>query len=111
METNSINLKDSNINLEAITPDAEYWCSQKIHQLRLRFGWSKSDLARRLNLNEQDILKWENSEASPDDQTKTQLAFLEKQLESISDEILANPIAEVQLEQNLKTQILLDELI
>lgn len=87
------------------------WTSNRIHSLRLRLGWSCSDLARRLNCSSIEVLKWERKELAPEEKYFSLLEFMEIQAEEVSNEIQICPIAESILESSSQDQILLDELI
>lgn len=39
--------------------------SQRIHELRLDFGWSQVELAKRLNISKQTVSNWENDNIQP----------------------------------------------
>ncbi|MCB0368793.1 MAG: XRE family transcriptional regulator [Bdellovibrionales bacterium] len=87
------------------------WTANRIHSLRLRLGWSCSDLARRLECTSLEVLKWELQENSPEEKYFSKLEFIEKQAEEVSYEMQICPLAESRLESTDKEQILLDELI
>jgi ribosome-binding protein aMBF1 (putative translation factor) len=87
------------------------WTSNRIHSLRLRLGWSCSDLARRLECTSMDVLKWEHQELFPEEKYFSKLELIEKQAEEICHEVQICPIAESKLESSDKEQILLDELM
>lgn len=38
---------------------------QRIHELRLAFGWSQVELAKRLNITKQTVSNWENDNIQP----------------------------------------------
>ena len=87
------------------------WTANRIHSLRLRLGWSRSDLARRLDCNLETVNAWELSQMKPNPEQLPMLEFIEKQAEYISLEVHVCPIAESQLEKSHRSQIPLDELI
>ena len=87
------------------------WTANRIHSLRLRLGWSRSDLARRLDCNLETVNAWELSQMKPNPGQLPMLEFIEKQAEYISLEVHVCPIAESQLEKSHRSQIPLDELI
>lgn len=39
--------------------------SHRIHELRLSFGWSQVELARRLSVSKQAVSNWENDNIQP----------------------------------------------
>lgn len=87
------------------------WTATRIHSLRLRLGWSRSDLARRLDCSLETVNAWELSQMKPNPDHLPMLEFIEKQAEHISLEVHVCPIAESQLEKTHLSQIPLDELI
>lgn len=87
------------------------WTSNRIHCLRLRLGWSCSDLARRLDCSSTEVLKWEHDELLPEEKYFSKLEFIEKQAEEVSHELQICPIAECQMKSSAVEQILLDDLI
>ncbi len=87
------------------------WTSNRIHSLRLRLGWSCSDLARRLNCSSLEVLKWEQKELIPEEKYFSLLEFMEIQAEEVSNEMQICPLAESILESSSQDQILLDELM
>ena len=38
---------------------------QRVHELRLAFGWSQVELAKRLNVSKQAVSNWENDNIQP----------------------------------------------
>lgn len=88
-----------------------HWTSNRIHSLRLRLGWSCSDLARRLECSSLEVLKWEYQELNPEEKYFSKLEFIEKQAEEVSHEMLICPLAESKMDSLSQEQILLDELM
>lgn len=39
--------------------------NKRIHELRLSFGWSQTELARRLGVSKQAVSNWENDNIQP----------------------------------------------
>lgn len=39
--------------------------NQRIHELRLSYGWSQVELAKHLNLSKQTVSNWENDNIQP----------------------------------------------
>ncbi len=85
-----------------------HWTSNRIHSLRLRLGWSCSDLARRLECSSMEVLKWEYQDIFPEDKY---LNKLEKQAEEFCQEMLICPLAESKMDSLSQEQILLEELM
>lgn len=88
-----------------------HWTSNRIHSLRLRLGWSCSDLARRLECSSMEVLKWEYQDIFPEDKYLNKLEFIEKQAEEFCQEMLICPLAESKMDSLSQEQILLEELI
>lgn len=88
-----------------------HWTSNRIHSLRLRLGWSCSDLARRLECSSLEVLKWEYQELNPEEKYLSKLEFIEKQADEVSYEMLICPLAESKMDSLSQEQILLDELM
>jgi len=86
------------------------WTANRIHSLRLRLGWSRSDLARRLECKLETVNAWELGQMKPNQEQLPMLEFIEKQAEYISLEVHVCPIAETQLEKSHRSQIPLDEI-
>ncbi len=76
-----------------------------IRTLRLRMGWSQSELARRLNCQLTDIEIFENGKEEPDTQIQNELEFLEKQAQVCSEEIQSFVKIEKILEEKPLDQI------
>lgn len=87
------------------------WTATRIHSLRLRLGWSRSDLARRMDCNLETVNAWELSQMKPSPDQVPMLEFIEKQAEYISLEVHVCPIAETQLEKSHLSQLPIDDLI
>ena len=81
------------------------WNSTSIRSLRLRFGWSQCDLARRLHCEACEITCWEQSESFPSPEVSEQLFLLLKQAEFMSNEMAQLPQAEAYLEKGDFNQI------
>jgi transcriptional regulator with XRE-family HTH domain len=70
------------------------WDSEKIKDLRLRLGYSTSDLARHLNCESVDIRTWEIGTAEPNDEVLQKLELLLRQADFCADELACNPLAD-----------------
>ncbi len=79
-------------------------------QVRLRMGWSQSDLARRLKTDLQTILNLENGAQTPSNEIKSQFLFLLQQADFISEQTQCGAIAEQFLEAENIHQIFHPEL-
>lgn len=65
-----------------------------IKALRLRLGWTQSDLARRLNCQSTEIEIWETGQNLPEQNVVNQLEVIFRQAEVCSDEIHKTPMIE-----------------
>lgn len=65
-----------------------------IRALRMRLGWTQSDLARRLNCDSHDIELWESGSDMPQESIQNLLELLGKQAEECSEEVHQAPILE-----------------
>lgn len=70
------------------------WDKDKIKDLRLRLGFSSSDLARRLHCDSQSVKVWENGDDQPGSQHTQILDLLLKEADLCADEMAHNPLAE-----------------
>ena len=50
--------------------------SQRIHELRLSFGWNQVQLAKKLNVSKQTVSNWENDNIQPSIEMLVRLAEL-----------------------------------
>lgn len=83
------------------------WNKENIRALRLRLGWSRSDMARRLKCELTDIVAWEDGSAellfTP--QIKGELALIYRQADECSDEVRFTPACENECDKNALSQI------
>ena len=80
------------------------WNRESLRSLRLRLGWSKSDLARRLGCCSQDIDEWEAGR-SMDSDTRSNLEMLYLQAETVCDDVKYMPAAENECDRKALDQI------
>jgi transcriptional regulator with XRE-family HTH domain len=76
------------------------WKSEEIRHLRLRLGWSRSDLARRLSLECATISLWEEGNRLPEFKENQMLDMIAKQADVVADETSAAPIAEIYCDES-----------
>nr|BFD58567.1 hypothetical protein CKG001_06740 [Bdellovibrio sp. CKG001]BFD61995.1 hypothetical protein BdHM001_06760 [Bdellovibrio sp. HM001]BFD65834.1 hypothetical protein HAGR004_08560 [Bdellovibrio sp. HAGR004] len=81
------------------------WTKESLHTLRLRLGWSRSDLARRLNCSSLDVEALEAGHRSIEGALKGQLEILLRQAEACCDEVMYTPAAEAELDKKALEQI------
>lgn len=82
------------------------WNKDKLEQLRLRLGWSRSDLARRLNITTDQLTHLEFGQRDQfTHDVANELDLILKQAEAISDEVKSSCEIENTLEESLLSQI------
>lgn len=81
------------------------WNKESLRELRLRMGWSRSDLARRLNCTTEKIEALEEGRTAVDGPLKGELELLHHQAEACCDEVRYTPVAENELEKAALEQI------
>lgn len=81
------------------------WNRETIRSLRLRLGWSKSDLARRLKCSSAEVEAWEEGGQSLSPHFKGELEMLYFQAEACCDEVQFTPVAEAELDKKSLDQI------
>ncbi len=78
------------------------WNNIDLKSLRLRMGWSHSDLARRLSCPVQAIHEWELGRSQPLPNVLNEIELLLKHADFLSSELQFQP----QIEQNLEDKSL-----
>lgn len=81
------------------------WNGEHLRNLRMRMGWSKSDLARHLQCSSEEVIMWELGERGIETSFIGDLERLLRQAETLREEVRATPIAEQQCESNALEQI------
>lgn len=81
------------------------WNKEALRALRLRLGWSKSDLARRLHCSSEDIDSWEEGLSKIEAAIKNELELILRQAEACCDEVKYTPAAENECDKNALEQI------
>lgn len=81
------------------------WTKENLRSLRLRMGWSKSDLAFHLHCSSDDIAAWEVGTRRIESSIRSQLEFILRQADACSEEVQKTPAAENQCRQNAIDQI------
>jgi len=71
------------------------WDREKIRDLRLRMGWSQSDLARRLDIDARQITDIEMGLEEPRQDQLSGLDLLLKQAEASADGMACDSLAEI----------------
>lgn len=81
------------------------WDAEKIKELRLRLGFSTSDMARHLHCECTSIRDWELGNIYPEAEIVQILDLLSKQAEALADEMSSMPLAENILDSDELGQI------
>lgn len=81
------------------------WNKESLRSLRLRLGWSKSDLARRLKCTLDEVDAWEEGVCDVEIQFQGELDIMFRQCEECCDEIKFSPASEIVLDKNALEQI------
>ncbi len=81
------------------------WDANKIYVLRLRLGFSQSDLAQKLQITRDEVFAWEQGISVPAFHHTRVLELLDRHAESNSLETLINPIAESIIEKEDLSQV------
>ena len=80
------------------------WNQDQVLTLRRRLGWSKSDLARRLNCEMTDVQAWESG-APISTAMQGLLQVISRQADACFDEVKYTPVAECVLDKGSLSQI------
>ncbi len=86
------------------------WTKETIRSLRLRLGWSQSDLARRLHCQAEFIEEWENGNVTPEGSLCQELELISHQAEACCDDLQNQARAEKIIEEVSLSQIRSDVL-
>lgn len=81
------------------------WNKETLRSLRLRLGWSRSELARKLQCSADEIEIWEEGRGDIHASFIIQLELIRRQAESYCDEVKLTPAAENECEKNALEQI------
>lgn len=81
------------------------WSGDRIKDLRLRMGWSQSDLARRLHVNSLEIAQWEMDLECPQDCITEQLDLLLKLAQWSAEQVSCESLAEIVFDESEATQV------
>jgi ribosome-binding protein aMBF1 (putative translation factor) len=94
------------MKLEVYMVDQSFeWNKETIRSLRLRLGWSKSDLARRLKCSSTEVDFLENGKSAVATSVRGELEIILRQAEACSDETKFTPMAENECEAKALEQI------
>ena len=79
------------------------WNKETLRDLRLRLGWSRSELARKLQCAPEEVESWEDG--SGPITMKSELEIILRQAEACSQEVQFTPAAENECAKNALEQI------
>ncbi len=88
-----------------LTQNSPEWTKESIRSLRLRLGWSRSDLARRMKCSTEEIDLLEEGAKSANTKERGELELILHQAESCSDEVKYAPACEDELNRSALSQI------
>ncbi len=86
------------------------WTKERIKELRLKMGWSHSDMARHLEIEVNTISDIENGAEKEFGPICSKLTLFWNQAESISNEVILSALAEQVLESQKLSQLFQSEL-
>jgi transcriptional regulator with XRE-family HTH domain len=81
------------------------WDGEKIRDLRLRMGWSQSDLARRLHIDSKKISEMEMGLQETPDEVNQALELILKQAELTAEEVSCDSLAEIMFDEEDVLQV------
>ena len=87
------------------SPESLRWSKQNIRSLRMRLGWSRSELAYRLHCSPDEVAAWEEGGKKIDKSRISDLELILRQADACSDEVLYTPAAESQCDKRALEQI------
>ncbi len=79
------------------------WNKETLRDLRLRLGWSRSELARKLQCAPEEVESWEDGSVTIT--MKSELEIILRQAEACSQEVQFTPAAENECAKNALEQI------
>lgn len=81
------------------------WNKESLRTLRLRLGWSRCDLARRLQCSSEEIEMWEEGSCDIHASFIVHLELIFRQAQTCCDEVKLTPVAENECEKKALEQI------
>jgi len=81
------------------------WNKENLRSVRMRLGWSRSDMARRLNCLCSDIESWEDGRTLVTTEIKSDLEMILSQANFCNEEVRCSPVAEIELTKSSLSQI------
>ncbi|QLY24793.1 helix-turn-helix transcriptional regulator [Bdellovibrio sp. KM01] len=83
------------------------WNKDTLRALRLRLGWSRSDMARRLKCELTEIESWEEGQGELlfNSHIKGELALIHRQADECSDQVRFTPACENECDKQALDQV------
>ncbi len=81
------------------------WNPSRLHHLRLRLGWSQSDLARRLECSSQELALFEEGQGILAPGLLQKLDFIENQARVANEDLFFESLADLYFEESSEEQI------
>jgi len=81
------------------------WTKENLRSLRLRLGWTKSDLARRLGCSQEIIASMEDGSLEIDLSAQGDLQVILRHAETCSDEVKHTPACENEMDRSALEQV------
>lgn len=85
------------------------WNKQGLKSLRMRLGWSRADLARRMDCTGADIESFESGKSQPKLEFIQMLEIIYAQAETCSNELQSIPQCEKHMQKNSTDQVDFEE--
>lgn len=81
------------------------WSTNQLRSLRLRLGWSQSEMARRLSIRSEAVDAWERGVAVPSLEMHNELEFILRQAEEVRIEVQSSCLVDDALDKKAIDQI------
>jgi predicted transcriptional regulator len=81
------------------------WTKENLRSLRLRLGWTKSDLARRLGCSQDIVASMEDGSLEIDLSAQGDLQVILRHAETCSDEVKHTPACENEMDRSALEQV------
>lgn len=81
------------------------WTKENLRSLRLRLGWTKSDLARRLGCAQEVVASMEDGSLEIDLSAQGDLQVILRHAETCSDEVKNTPACENEMDRTALEQV------
>ena len=81
------------------------WTKENLRSLRLRLGWTRSDLARRLGCSQEHVASMEDGSLKIDLSAQGELQVILRHAEACSDEVKHTPACENEMDRSALEQV------